>query len=147
MSLPKLNERLITRVMQHIKKFPESYNQNTVADSCDKTKGTPCGAIGCFGGWAVMLGMPMRDRHDNAAHGVMLDDARDVVGLTEDEANYLFDSATGVPKSDYKIIQDRLKNIHNARKALKKVNLAGLTFDGVSFETSDGIELGYSDYL
>jgi hypothetical protein len=53
--LPKLNEKLLAKALEHIKMFPDSYNQQTVTEQVDKTEETPCGAIGCFGGWRKSL--------------------------------------------------------------------------------------------
>jgi|SRR6267142_4627648 len=141
--MEKLNERLITKVLAHIKAFPEAYDQNDVADSCSVTKGTPCGAIGCFGGWAVLLGFRKSERHD-VAQGVDLSDARDLLGLEENEANHLFATASGNPKKDYKTIVKRLAEIRAARKLYhditKNQSVTGLTLE---FPTVDGEALVY----
>jgi hypothetical protein len=89
MILPKLNEALIRKTLKHIKEFPESYDQNDVASECDVTKKTPCGAIGCFGGWMVLLSKPRKARQA-FADNVDLEEARELAGLTSEEADFLF---------------------------------------------------------
>ena len=143
--MEKLNEPLIAKVLEHIKRFPEAYDQNDVARSCSISKGTPCGAIGCFGGWAVLFGYPKRERSD-VAESVDLDEAAEVLGLKEDEANFLFDVATGNPKDDYKTIVKRLADIRNARTVynnlIKQAHVTDFTFN---YETFEGETLTYGD--
>jgi hypothetical protein len=118
----QLNERLITKVLKHIKAFPHSYDQDDTASSCDVTKKTPCGAIACFGGWAVLLAMKKNER-SSFTNEVSLDDAQDVLGLTGDEANYLFaTTGTRSPRRDYRIIIKRLKEIRTARSFFDNLN-------------------------
>jgi hypothetical protein len=139
-SLPKLNERLIAKVLEHIKAFPESYNQNIVSVETEVTKKTPCGAIGCFGGWAVLLTNPKSQRPILAASEIDLSEAKELVGLTSEEGEYLFDVAEGNSKRDYKTIVGRLNNIRAAREVASQ---KGVT--SVSYDTSDGWTLNYSD--
>jgi hypothetical protein len=141
--MEKLNERLIGKVLKHIKAFPETYNQNIVADSCDVTKKTPCGAIGCFGGWAVLLGIPKRQRSDKV-DSVDLDTARDLLNLTEKEADYLFDESTGSPRKDYRIILKRLEAIRKSRALVAELLKVTSSFD-VAIQTPHGYTLSYSD--
>ena len=126
MALPKLNERLITKVLQHIKKFPESYEQDIISRECDKTKQTPCGAVGCFGGWAYLLSQPQKKRHQLASNDVhVLQEARKLLGLTGDESDFLFDTTgNSNPRADYKLIQKRLTHIRESRAvAIEKEKL------------------------
>jgi hypothetical protein len=119
---PKLNETLISKVLVQIKTFPEAYNQNTVADQTDVTKGTPCGAIGCFGGWALLLQYKKEKRHGVAGMDSMnLSKAQKLLGLTEEEGEYLFDTASGNPEKDYQTIIKRLEAIRVARVLVKKI--------------------------
>jgi hypothetical protein len=99
--MEKLNERLIGKVLEHIKAFPETYNQNIV-------------------------------------------DARDLLHLTEDEANYLFRTAQGDPKKAYKTIQNRLKNIRKARAIVEPLFKQTDSFS-VGLTTNDGTELFYKN--
>lgn len=116
MNVPKLNETLIGKVLTHIKTFPASYDQDDVASTCNITKGTPCGAIGCFGGWAVLLSYPKAKRAA-IADSVRLDKAQELVGFTDGEADFVFDATgTGDSKKDYKTIVSRLKEVRRARK-------------------------------
>jgi hypothetical protein len=95
--LPKLNDKLINKVLEHITKFPESYDQNDVASPCNVSKGTPCGAMGCFGGWAILLGVPRKQRNELANKSLDLRDA---------------------PEEDLRTIKGRVKTIREARKKL-----------------------------
>ena len=144
MYLPKLNERLIGKVLAHIKAFPETYNQNEVAISCKVDAATPCGAIGCFGGWAVLLGVPKEQRSELACT-VQLDTAKDLVGFTENEADYVFATVYGNhnAKKDYKTIVARLNEVRRARTIVKSLNaIKGVNFDeGFSVEVK-GLETG-----
>lgn len=122
MALPKLNEKLIGKVLKHIKAFPKSYEQDTISESCEKTKETPCGAIGCFGGWAILLSNPVAERAKLAAKETQLDEARELLGLTEDESNFLFDTTGNHdPKKDYKVIQRRLTHIRESRAVADRI--------------------------
>jgi hypothetical protein len=143
MKVPKLNERLIGKVLAHIKAFPGSYDQNDVASSCDVSKETPCGAIGCFGGWAVLLSNPKTKRHDLAEEGyVDLGEAEELVGFTSEEANFVFESASGDPKDDYKTVVSRLNEVRRARKLiaplLKLPNSVDVTSVQISVEDRNG---------
>lgn len=126
MSLPKLNDPLIEKVLKHIKAFPVAYNQNEIVFSTPVTEDTPCGAIGCFGGWAVLLTNPVSKRHklaNSLNDAVVLGEAQELLGLTTSEADYLFDAATGNAKKDLKIIEKRLKTIRAARSKVAKSKL------------------------
>ena len=112
-----MNTRLINRVVEHITKFPETYNQNIVAEECEISKQTPCGAIACFGGWTVLLGVPKSERHEAAQEHVALREAGRLLGLTGDESKFLFDiSESDDPKENLRIIKRRLKAINQGRK-------------------------------
>lgn len=143
--MDKLNERLISKVLDHIKAFPGSYDQNEVASSCSITKKTPCGAIGCFGGWAVLLGMKKSERHYEADN-VDLATAEELLGLTSDEADFLFAGGSGVASEDRRTIERRLKDIRDARQlfaSLEKNNkLSGV---GFTYNTFDGEYLTYGE--
>jgi hypothetical protein len=144
MNLPKLNDKLINRVIEHITKFPESYDQNDVAMSCEITKKTPCGSIGCFGGWAVLLGVPKKDRQKMAPN-VHWGTAAEVLGLTNDESDFLFEGATGNPKADLKVVKERVSRIRETRNTIK--NLKNVERIDILVETSyDGsTALSYED--
>jgi hypothetical protein len=145
--MKKLNENLIKKVLEHIRRFPESYDQNDVARSCDVTKKTPCGAIGCFGGWTVLIGIPKSKRQHKAflidnGNGLALNKARDLLGLTDCEADFLFDMGSGNARQDYQLIQRRLKHIREARKAIHYLKSKSMSGD-VGFATVDGYGLEY----
>lgn len=122
--LPKLNERLITKALEHIKKFPEAYDQQLITGSIDKTKDTPCGAVGCFGGWIKLLSIPKGARHDNALHldeNNTLVEAGKMVGFTEQERDYVFATTDHQdPEVNYKIIVGRLQQVRIAREKILK---------------------------
>jgi hypothetical protein len=145
MNLPKLNDKLINRVIEHITKFPESYDQNDVASSCEVEKGTPCGAMACFGGWTVLLSDIPKKERQNRVSEVDLGRAEELLGLTEEEADFLFDGATGTAKSDLKTVKQRVKEIRKIRQTLK--NLKNVQQVTVEAETDyDGVvELVYED--
>jgi len=145
MNLPKLNDKLINRVIEHITKFPESYDQNDVASPCEIEKGTPCGATACFGGWAVFLAeIPKKERQDRAPE-VDLGRAQDLLGLTDLEGNFLFEGATGSAKSDLKTLKQRVKEIRRIRQTLKNIkNVLQVTVEAKT--DYDGVvELVYED--
>jgi len=137
-SLPKLNERLIAKVLEHIKAFPDSYNQNIISEETEVTKRTPCGAIGCFGGWTVLLNAPKKERPILASSEVDLSEAGELLGLTRKEQDYLFKGASGNPRKDYKTILQRLDNIRAAREVAAQRGI-----DNFSYNTSDGMTLSY----
>jgi len=114
MNFPKVNVPLIEEVLEHIKMFPHTYDQNDVARSAPVTGNNECGAIGCFGGWAVLLSMPLSQRHERA-NNVSLSKAKELLGLTEGEAYFLFAGASGNPEKDYELIQKRLTHIRESR--------------------------------
>jgi hypothetical protein len=114
MKFPKVNVPLINEVLAYIKKFPDTYDQNAVANSVPVTKENKCGAIGCFGGWAVLLSMPLKKRHEYA-DDVTLNKAQKLLGLTPEEGNFLFGGASGDPVDDYNLIKRRLTHIRESR--------------------------------
>jgi hypothetical protein len=119
---PKINEPLIKKVLGYIRKYPASYDQNEVINSCAvEADETPCGAIGCFGGWAVLLSMKPNERHLYAESTECNDLAKagDLLGLTSDEQNFLFAGASGDPKKDYALIKKRLTHIRERRAGSK----------------------------
>jgi hypothetical protein len=146
--LPKLNEPLIKETLAHIKRFPGSYDQSDVATACDVTRETPCGAIGCFGGWMVLLGAAKTKRHDLAPK-VTLDKAQRLGGFTSQEADYLFDVAGDDPKENYAIIVERLRNIREARLLIEAIiPLAAKVSATLGNEVvTNDVTLDYSDYL
>jgi hypothetical protein len=134
MALPKLNEKLVKKVLEHIKAFPEAYEQCNWARPVERTKKTPCGAAGCFAGWAVLLSAPKSKRHgialqaeDDASN--LETEAMRLLGLTENEAGFLFDVAYGTPKQNYKVIVKRLTHIRESR-AIFEAEHPKLTHEG-----------------
>jgi hypothetical protein len=131
-ALPKLNEKLIAKVLHHIKTDLRRYNQDIVAERVseeDAGKDYPaCRTKGCFGGWAVILSTPpskklklfenLERQTDNCSEKVVdLSDAMDLLGLTPREADLLFDTTgTENPKKDLKIIYGRLHDIRLNRE-------------------------------
>lgn len=125
--LPELNEELISEVLKHIKEFPDAYNQNCVTACTKTTDETPCGAIGCFGGWAFLLSVPKEKRFSLAGRpSDHLRKAEKLLGLTSDEADYLFDMATLNTGTNYKIIVHRLDYIRASRNRFEKLQHANL---------------------
>jgi hypothetical protein len=144
MNLPKLNDTLINRVIEHITKFPESYDQNDVAISCEITKKTPCGSIGCFGGWAVLLGVP-KEHRQKMAPKIHLGAAADVLGLTDDESDFLFEGATGNPKADLKVVKERVARIRETRELVEKLKNVERLDIWVETEYDGVVALSYED--
>lgn len=120
---PKLNEKLIAETLRHIEKFPESYDQNDVVRQCQLSRKTPCGSIGCFGGWGYLLQFEKGVRRNQVYKVLNLDTnvlskAEKLFGFTPDEADFVFDgSETGDPKSNLKLIKDRLALVRIRREA------------------------------
>lgn len=120
--LPKLNESLLKKAFEQIKKFPEAYNQGIITGTTEITQETPCGAEGCLGGWIVLLSMPKDERHGEAKlldNNDTLQQAGEMVGFTESERDYVFNSTGEIdPKKNYRIVLRRVQKVREARKKL-----------------------------
>ena len=101
MRVPKLNVRLLRRILRHIKADPRRYNQGTWGvEKPAEHGGPPCGTQACIAGWAVLLSVPRRNwlrwisRSDeemkNGEKSCIRARAKKLLGLTEEEAQYLF---------------------------------------------------------
>ena len=144
MNFPKVNVPLIEEVLEHIKHNLHTYDQNDVARSAPVTGNNECGAIGCFGGWAVLLSKPLELRHRYAGT-VNLNQARKLLGLTEGEAYFLFAAASGKPEKDYELIKRRLTHIRESRcLAEGKIKKSELTH---SNEFGGSIDYSYENGL
>jgi hypothetical protein len=88
------NTELLERVMQHITDHPEQHNQHIWANEC--------GTSGCFAGWSALLSgwnvlrrgfaldvFVAREDDPREVHVQQL--AIELLGLTSDEADVLFD--------------------------------------------------------
>jgi hypothetical protein len=126
---PKLNDKLINCVLEHIEHEVEkgsgAYDQNLWANI--RTRGAQvlkCGTTGCFAGWACMLSTPREEwyekfgLHKGWSNDVFnwADNAAEKLGLEEDEANYLFDSCSGSKRFQLEKVKERLENIREARE-------------------------------
>ena len=141
----KLNEKLIKKVLTHIRGdlrrydqdivcvTKEAVEQDTLCNEGDLKNPTfaSCGTKACFGGWAYLLSHSRRQwkrlinrslRHDFP----MLDRARDLLGLYPNEADFLFDSTHESPSTDLRIIQNRLHDIRLSRE-IENAARAGAT--------------------
>jgi hypothetical protein len=121
----KLNEKLIKKVLAHIRGDFRRYDQDLVAvfkgndiGSVKDPEFAACETKACFGGWAFLLGRPRktwkRFMYDDSN---ILGRAEKLLGLYEEEATLLFDmTGKTSPKTDLRIIQQRLQDIRRSRK-------------------------------
>jgi hypothetical protein len=163
-TVPKLNIKELNKAVRHITKFPETYYQNDITRTCNVTQQTPCGAIGCLGGWLVLLHHPVQNRHRIAAQGgtwngehfgVKLlgpepSTAQSIAGLSRGEALFLFAGADGEDaKKNIKIIKRRIVQIRKARNKIAELNkffnsLPDIKTEGeYRFKTNDGRMIVY----
>ena len=140
---PRLNWRLIGKVLRYIKRHPERYDQNTWIEYGGGTRwseraeaevpiGQPnmCDTVGCFAGWCVMLSSTQREWR-RVLRDFLKDDEPDWVyetaarcGFTAVEADYLTNHASGDPESDYETIRNRICAIVRARRTDEDFNTA-----------------------
>lgn len=120
---PKLNEPLIEEVLAHITKFPLAYQQFEVVSYAFKTKKTPCGSVGCFGGWGVLLGMPKEKRRDFAKKASKGDDDVDILmkaeklfGFTQIESNFVFAAYGYSSEASLEELKKRLAAVRKNRE-------------------------------
>lgn len=89
--MARLNIDLLNKVRDKIAATPEAYDQR---DWCLPSHAAPCGTVACIAGWAAILSgeMSIKEAHrnysDNGEH--VNNVAMRVLGLTENEANTLF---------------------------------------------------------
>jgi hypothetical protein len=132
---PKLNNKLVDCVLEHIEHEVEAgsgaYDQNTWAEIAVGRGREPvqCGTSGCFAGWACMLSTPIDEWRE--AFGLMCnvgpravanydfsESAQEKLGLTDDEAGYLFGGHNGSNKrKQLEAIKGRVRVIREARAA------------------------------
>lgn len=132
----KLNERLIARVIKHIRedfrRFEMSfYGVKAGTSAADgeylnepETKWPSCNTKACFAGWAVLLSTPKRKwntlftKSGNMRYPFVRNQAAKLLGLNNDEAENLFTCGmTGSPRKDLKDVERVLNNIRKERKA------------------------------
>jgi len=113
---PKLNinVRLLRRIQRAILKWPKSYDQSSFgplfAFNAKKQKEPTCGTACCIAGWACALeGMPPADMYSDVPM-----QARELLGLTRDQAGELFQGRRATTKRAVKAI-DRLIATRGAR--------------------------------
>jgi hypothetical protein len=128
---PALNNKLIDCVLAHIEHEVAAgtggYNQNVWAIVEMRGKrALKCDTQACFAGWACLLSTPQRTWYNafNLSTGQSNDDfnweglGKQKLGLTEDEADYLFCGKQGTSKQQLAAVKERVNNIRKAR-ALK----------------------------
>lgn len=105
---PKLNVRLIRKVIKHITEEPKRYFQHdfirtgepggSVAEDYfnDTHKYAQCGTAGCIAGWAYLLSAARPNK--NAAVCTIVNKATKKMGITSDQSDMLF---TGIPSEDW----------------------------------------------
>jgi hypothetical protein len=135
---PKLNNKLINCVLEHIEREVEkgsgAYDQNRWAEIATGSRQQPvkCGTTGCFAGWACLLSTPLTKWRETFAPDGDIEEVNETydwssvaakkLGLTRDESVYLFHSAEGGPSRQLNTIKDRLASICKARRL--KVDLS-----------------------
>ena len=129
--LPQLNEKLIAKVLKHISKDVRRLNQDTYgmlksAPIEDRgiayDKWAPCNTQACFAGWTVLLSTPARlrktlfDKRTGTMKGLPWIRAKELLGLTEDESDFLFKiTCHPGPRRDLQIVKSRLEQIREGR--------------------------------
>jgi len=129
--LPKLNEKLIAKIIEHIEKDIRRYDQDLVGLKKDtesyyfsdikSNKWAPCNTKACFAGWAVILSTPESKipslfQKNGSMKGGVLAKARKLLGLKGEEEDLFASTGENSPRVDLKIIQERLAEIRAARK-------------------------------
>ena len=132
MKKPKLNKKLIRKIIKHITDEPNRYLQSEVIvtgkpgdfvhgyDSYDGQKLVSCGTAACIGGWAYILN---RKRPKLHAYDI-LDPARHDLGLSLERANVLF---SGEPSLEWPPPYNKQWAAARTPKARAKVAAALLT--------------------
>ena len=99
---PKLNVRLLNKVLRHIKAEPKRFNMATFGQVVDPNEpwAPACGTQACIGGWAYLLTLSPKSwkRMLNKAEQGDFDiqeRATKVLGLTVEEGKCLFLTNTG----------------------------------------------------
>lgn len=122
---PPLNEKLLDCVLKHIEEHPDEHNQNNWISLREDTE---CGAVCCFAGWACLLTLPesvsykkfYRDTGTGPWDGEpdsnhVRNKARDLLGLTDSEASFLFQVADLGRGSHLQQVKDRIATIKRNR--------------------------------
>lgn len=94
--MPKLNRKLLEKVRNHIVQVPARLDMSVYVHESDES---PCGTQACVAGWAVLLGRHVPKSRWNTyrpREGEFFHAGRKVLGLTNKEANRLFNSNTDV---------------------------------------------------
>lgn len=137
MKIPKLNEKLIAKVLAHIKKDVRRLDQNTWGErrlpselegpgytQKEYLKEWPaCHTHACFAGWTVLLSTPVKKRNRLFYSGEMDSHrteikAQKLLRLTNWEAGFLFRVVPAYfdPKDQLRILEARLGTIREDRK-------------------------------
>lgn len=108
MSESKLNIELFKKVREKIATTPEAYDQSVFGRP---EPDAPCGTAGCIAGWAMVLSATLSAEEIQLANvaadsnNVMIDLVRDrateVLGLSDAEADTLFQADPGGEWDDY----------------------------------------------
>ena len=130
--LPQLNEKLIAKVLKHISEDVWRLNQNTYGtlksapienrEGIAYDKWAPCNTQACFAGWTVLLSTPARlrktlfDKRTGSMKGLPWIRAKELLGLTEEESDFLFTSTYhSGPRRDLEVVKSRLEQIRKDR--------------------------------
>lgn len=134
---PRLNWRLITKVLRYIKNHPDRYDQNTWLEYDGRTHYSPkhdayvpsdsptmCNTTGCFAGWCVMLSSTTKEWRQVVKDVAMdlgnepdwVDETARRCGFTAEEADYLTDGADGSAKQQYETVRNRICAIARSRR-------------------------------
>lgn len=95
MTLPKFNEKLFDKVIDHILEEPKRLDMDSFAYTVYEitalgSKAPSCGTVACFGGWAVALSKRWDAKRLSEQYGMIPDLAGDALGLTSLERYVLF---------------------------------------------------------
>ena len=116
--MAELNEKLIACVLDHIERDNDEYDQNEWCVLKGDQDNDFCGTRACFAGWAVLLSTPIGKwwevRYGGNARP-MKEVARELLGLTYDEAHTLFQGVDYANQRNVYIVKDRLRRIRTAR--------------------------------
>lgn len=144
MNKPKLNDKLINCVLEHIerevKRKSNKYDQNNwgvvdwdLVDKAVESEDTSidqrmCGSHGCFAGWACMLSMPLSqwrkviDGEGTGSNFEWAEEGAKRLGLTPDERSFLFGGTNHKGgKAQLAVIKRRIRVIRESRESGKHI--------------------------
>lgn len=106
-----VNLELYDQVLAHIEAHPEQWEQETWLEESE------CGTVGCFAGWAVVLGEGDRENVSSSAS--------ELLGLDHTQAGAIFSAS------------QTLGGLRAWREILAEANLSGVNLRGANLREAD----------